>query len=490
MLKRLVVLIFVMGVIAGCDSQSPEARFIDGLMVTLAHSEHTLEPWMFDLWSVSPDEEGRTIYSAAHGYKVKASIAGIPVAAIRIDAYILECIDPWYSDHRACIWCKRAPNGEYYGFVIGQPEATWDWDEQHAAVRTNPSGDALFFFGCGDPEIGTDAGWIWPTTASSVITTILKVNFVLRRAGVANISKEVHMYFVRAQHQNFWEPLGGVIGNSASLLIPFDPLLSLEAGQEEQEYEGSRHQKGEIQFESIDKRLSPKEYLAGAFREKGGIAAMSDGDSWEYAGGLWWQLVWDSAAGWILVQPDMLKVLLSPDPNIPGDAEGMLAVCEPYLFECAIFLEEEWVWDAQARDHTVIIESKTAQGDIVSRQPIQMWAYDYDGSLIYMMSEYVVPVDHKSGEGRWCDETGWFATFIHMVEGGYLELKVDDFYGDFNFDGFVDFKDFALFANQWRMDLFRPEFDLMYDATRDGQVKADDLAAFAENWLNEREPVL
>ncbi|MBA7607541.1 hypothetical protein ES703_14700 [subsurface metagenome] len=96
----------------------------------------------------------------------------------------------------------------------------------------------------------------------------------------------------------------------------------------------------------------------------------------------------------------------------------------------------------------------------------------------------------RSGEGRWYDAEGWPATFICMVEDGYLELKVDDFYGDFNFDGIVDFKDFALFANQWYMDLFCPEFDLMYDATRNGQVKADDLAAFAENWLNEREPVL
>lgn len=63
---------------------------------------------------------------------------------------------------------------------------------------------------------------------------------------------------------------------------------------------------------------------------------------------------------------------------------------------------------------------------------------------------------------------------------------VDDFYGDFNFDGIVDGKDLALFAEKWHWSILDDNYDLMYDATQDGWTNEKDLAVLVSNWLKER----
>jgi hypothetical protein len=59
--------------------------------------------------------------------------------------------------------------------------------------------------------------------------------------------------------------------------------------------------------------------------------------------------------------------------------------------------------------------------------------------------------------------------------------------GDLNCDGFVDFYDFAILANQWLQEPSLPSADIAPD-TRDNFVDTLDLAAFVEYWLEGTTP--
>ena len=70
------------------------------------------------------------------------------------------------------------------------------------------------------------------------------------------------------------------------------------------------------------------------------------------------------------------------------------------------------------------------------------------------------------------------------VDMGYHYLLNADLLGDLNYDGVVDFKDFALFAENWLQTGCEPLF-FCYDRdlNQDGSVNTEDLMLFAENWL-------
>jgi len=337
-----------------------------------------------------------------------------------------------------------------------------------------------FLIGLGDPEFGVDPGWAWPVTTTSLVATGVRVNFVVRRTP-ENIEKEVWMCFMRAQYQDFWEPAGGVIGNSRSYLTPFD--VDSVVMEESVEFQGERREKVEIPFESIGREESPESYPMMIDRQEEVVRIRGD-EPWTYERGYWGRLVYDPNSGWLWVEPEFLLGVISPDPNVAGEGSAILSMSEPYAFFCDVTLIDAWL--CKAFNHTVILMSKTAEGNDVSWRPVVMKPYGIDGDQVTMMSEYILPIDSPVGEGRYYDWWGYPGTLIYMVQDGYLEVKVDDFYGDFDFDGYVDLKDFALFADQWHKGMMDGDFDGMYDTDHDGWVTRKDLRVFVGNWLGVR----
>lgn len=444
-------------------------------MVLWHDPQITFNAWNFDKWRVSLDKEGRDIYTAAFGYVVSVGGDGMPVSGVRVDCYVEHCdITGAHYD----IWAKMAPIGKPYGYVYGYPRntSTWDFDESHATVKTNSDGKAAFFIGLGDPnENNTNYSWLWPSAGNDMVLTGVKLRFVVPRR-VGDLVYECHCYFIRYQYAGFWLPAGaGVFDNSASLLVPPPEIWPLSIDDE-------MVSMIEVTIEpTIKMRIDKPEEYPLLFKKKPMIHAA---ESWTYEGGEWAQLVWDAAQGWIWVTPTVMRALVSPNPEDPNDAISMLSVSEPYAFFCDVAVNDADKYKADT--HTVLLMSKTESGGLVSVRRIWMQVYDRDQNRLLMKSEYIVPIDDRMGEGRYYDWWGYPGTFIYVAENGYLELMVDDFYGDFNFDGFINLKDFSLFANKWGQGLTNEGYDLIYDGTQDGQTDLGDLRVFAENWLTAR----
>jgi len=509
-MKRLLFTMLTVVWLTGCDSNSPNVKFVNGINVQYYYNPDDYpagfdsDPQMLDRWQISSGT-GEHIYSAAFGYVIEVETDGMPVGGIRVDAYVTDHIDPVYEDHRSCIWCKEAPDGRPYGYIRAYPDktATWDWESQHASVKTSPSGRVNFLIGLGDSavELGSqpDPGREWPVIGGGddAITTLLLVKFVVHKHS-GDVEKEVHMVFERAKYQDFWEPCGGVIGNSYSFLTSFNSSgMSLQGEELGEELTGSCLE------EVPGNRVTSSNSCSSALDGDQMMPALID-DDWTYVGGLWMQYVFDGYYNWYWVyNPSIFKGLVSP--GSPNDAVEMLSLCEPYVFYCEVDIAPSIFWpfyeDVYQFDphfvYTVILVSKSESGEVVSQLPVKLYPYknlyDPDHGPFYscgvrMWSEFVVPIDSLDGEGRYWD---WYVpsnsgVFIYVPENGYLELKVDDFYGDFDFDGYVDFEDFALFSNKWYQGTPDIGYDLMYDADRDGQTTEIDLITFTKNWLGER----
>jgi len=507
-----ILLVFV--VLGGCEeSQSPNVKFVNDIEVGLYFDPcnfyfPTEYAWQLDKWCVHDGFEGHDIYTATFGYQVKVTMdmAGVPVpvAGIRVDCYI-EHTDPMGGD--ADIWDKVGPDGEKYGFVTGYPDTVihWNPEDGHASSKTDRNGLVIFGIGLGGPDYEMDFGWLWPDYGDEVRTGI-KLTIVVRRNN-GSIIKEVSCIFLRFQHAGFWWPSGGgVLHTSVSTMSPapefwvFSAMETMAEGIKGEIIEGGTMEPGAPNLVGIPERSEPPESypivgnLAVSFETKEdtieGGRIQSQGDfepEWWFVERMGWgTLIYEPMmGGWVwLVEETALKGLVSPDPNEPNDAVEMLSTCQPHAFFCELSITSPK--DFNAISHTFIVTSKDADGNDVSWFPIKMFPYGIWGYDVCMMSEYIIPIDSPVGEGRYINWWGWPGTLIYVPEGGYLEVDYDSFYGDFNFDGLVDFKDFGWLMKYWRQNMTNTGYDLHLDANQDFQIDVNDLTAFMENWLKER----
>jgi len=477
-MKKYFILI-LLSLFLGCDSQSPEARFVSGLNVSLFFDPpHTEQPFQLDLWEVSSDDAGRNIYSASFGFVMQVTapdgLEDSPVAGIRVDCYIEHC-DPFDAGYD--IWDKYADIGKKYGFVNAYPAQTahWNFDESHASVKTDTSGFVAFFIGLGKPEPPSSEipwGWEWPRGSGTMVSTAVKLRFTIRKWN-GPIEQECHTYFIRPQAADFWEPEGvGVYYASFSSLNPAPGIWGMLGMTETETKESARPATlpGINHFPRLE-GIPPVDLQKRTSADD----AYLDED--------WFQLTLGDGGYWSWNDFNALNVLVSPDPCIPNDANDIFSSCEPYAF----FSVVEFPGEFYAYSHTVILKSFTAEEELVSWLPIKTYIIDAGYYYTYLFrTEYVVPIDTSAGEGNYIDQWGYSGVMIKTVEGGHLEVKVDDFYGDFNFDSVVNGEDFALFTNKWNRSILDGNYDLMYDATQDGWTKEDDLAIFVDNWLKER----
>ena len=177
--------------------------------------------------------------------------------------------------------------------------------------------------------------------------------------------------------------------------------------------------------------------------------------------------------------------------DIENPAEVMLSMdlSQPYVFLCLFEVEE--IATVQAMRHTGLVISKNDVGQRMSQLPMEMYIYNIAGNLVFLATNFILPMEFPEQQGEYYDRWGNSYAAIYVPEGGHLEVVKDDFYGDFNFDGDVNNEDYGLFVIRWNDDVFGlydPNFayDLKYDADYDGQTDISDLMYFADNWLRAR----
>ena len=469
-----IYLMMLLCFIMGCEeTQSPNAKYLNDFTVALWYEPGvTGSAWNLDKWMVS-EGYGQDIYTAAFGYVVTVGGDGMPISGIRVDCYTEKEPSSFFQDD---IWEEEAPIGKPYGFVAAYPKSgsTWDFNESHATVKTNSDGKAAFFIGLGDPnEKNTESGWLWPSGNNEVVTGV-NLKFVVHKSG-ADLVKECFCYFVRHEGDSFWaipNTATGVFYSSASWLIPYSTASSSLMGEEVLPI------KEVVESEVKPRVFGPEDYSSVI---KGGPMAYV-AELGTYENGEWAQSVDPNRDTWVAF--NSMKVLVSPNLEDPNDGNDMLSASEPYVFFYDVTVDNAEQYNAVK--YTFLLISKTEGGEVVSWRPIWMQVYDRNQTWLATVSEYIVPIDSRVGEGRYYDRKGRPGTLIYVAENGYLELKQDDYYGDFNYDGRVDLKDFSMFAGKWGKGLVDEDYDLIFDATEDGQTNVNDLREFVGNWLGVR----
>ena len=517
-MKALNLSLLLLLLIIGCDSQSPNAKFIDGDGTSIGLVGVAGLPLSaLDAWWVKPDSSGSEIYSASFGYKCTLEVDGVEVNGIKVLCRITNYGDPTGGDYD--IWDKTAPNGKKYGFVASQPPGSWDYGEGIASTRTGAGGKCIFFIGLGSPVGTLVPDFDWPGGCGTMVSTMVEVKFVIPKWN-GNIEKECYMYFVRAQCGDFWEPYPyGVIDNSHSYLVKYPNGTYSMSG----EGVTIKLEQVDIMPEKTTKTAAPlaREWkppttwqpsLTSPILPFTSTAEVSE--SWEYLKGHWEQynLVWCGCGmpwypwdwHWHFSPAEELVVLWMADPADPCDGAGLVSYAEPYAFFCKVqfYMESEVVDVIFTHIHTVILKSKDEFGDVAAWLPINMYVYDIQWPYyhyIYLWSNGVVAIEHTAGQGYYRDYWGYPFAVIYVPDNGYLEIEVDDFYGDFNFDGVVNFVDYAMLLNYMGKGLTDEYYNLMYDADHDGQTTTKDLAIFfqkkprvnlvsfakfADDWLN------
>lgn len=488
----------VVMLLVGCDSQSPNAKYVDEDGVSISLVNLSGQPSQeLDRWWIK--KEGSEIYSAAFGYKCTIAVDGIKVGGIKVCCYITNHSDPVFTNYD--IWDKIAPNGKPYGYVVSRPPGKWDCEKEMASVRTVGEGECSFFIGLGSPTLMGifDTDFLWPG-GEDIVSTLVEVKFVIPKYN-NNIEKECYMYFFRASYMDFWEPYGGVIGNSHSALEEWEEGIYSMSG------EGIT-----IQLEQIDvpkkavetaslpikERTPPPTWELNLTSPISHFASTAEPNKlWEYLEGRWrqYKLVWDWYyecwdGYWTGVET--IIPLWMTDPCDYQDGVDLVSYADTYTFTCVVLFEEIEDINVNSFVHTVILKSKDEEGNAVAWLPIDMQVYyieEEEPYCVWLWTDWIVPLEHRAGQGYYIDYWGYFVATIYVPDNGYLEVEVDDFYGDFNFDGIVNFVDYSRLLKYMGKGLTDEGYNLMYDADRDGQTTNKDSAIFFQNWLKTRRTI-
>ena len=210
------------------------------------------------------------------------------------------------------------------------------------------------------------------------------------------------------------------------------------------------------------------------------------GEGWEYVSGAWEK--WHPYYGWWYV--DGVVATWISDIDNPDEVTLVMDLSYPYSFVCVFEVEE--IASVQTFQHTGTVISINSTGQKVSQLPIELYVYYISGNLVYLATDFILPMEFPEQQGEYYDSRGNSYAAIYVPQGGHLEIVKDNFYGDFNFDGEVNNEDYGLFAARWSKSVFEPigdpnyAYDLKYDADHDGQTDISDLMWFSDNWLEVR----
>lgn len=297
MTKLMVSAIAIMVIVGcGCPDGSPVVRLITGIEIELYGNGGSFE--QLDVWATDGDKK---IYGAGFGYKLTVQADGVPLAGILSECQIIAHHDP--LDIGEDIWDEYAPNGERYGYVHSLPNGDWDSDDGIAKAYTNVNGECIFLIGLGDPETGfgeTSPGYSWPD-GSDGVSTLVEVRFIIKKA-YGNLTSDCYMVFFRSCYQNFWEPFGGVYGNSFSSLNQWDGWYKSLDKSNNDDTELNLGPVGEILLEETE-LVKKAPYSDCPLDKSGGYSTMIPDPNCPY--------ILDPNCIW----PDIINPI--PDPNCP-----------------------------------------------------------------------------------------------------------------------------------------------------------------------------
>jgi len=211
----------------------------------------------------------------------------------------------------------------------------------------------------------------------------------------------------------------------------------------------------------------------------------TSGEGWEYNSGVWRK--WYPSAGWWYVN-GVVATWISDIDN-PDDVILAMDLAQPYV--SLLMFEVDEIDDVRTFRHTGMVIARDSLGRKVSELPVELYVWGISGNQVYLATNFILPMEFPEQQGVYFDSWGSSYAAIYVPEGGHLEVVKDSFFGDFNYDGYVDNADFGAFAVRWNDDVFGlydPNFayDLLYDADYDGQTDISDLMYLSDNWLEIR----
>lgn len=211
----------------------------------------------------------------------------------------------------------------------------------------------------------------------------------------------------------------------------------------------------------------------------------TSGEGWYFWGNAW--MKWNPEYGWWYTN-SMVATWIS-DIDDPAEVVLAMDLCQPYVFLCIFYIDD--MYSTQNFQHTGVLISRNTSGQIVAQMAIKLYVYDISGNYVYLATNFILPMEFPEQQGEYYDRWGNSYAAIYVPDGGHLEVVKDGFYGDFDYNGYVDNRDYGMFAARWGKNVFgmydpNYAYDLMYDADYDGQTDISDLIEFMDNWLEMR----
>ncbi len=493
-----------LSVVGSCDNQSPNARLIGDMEVSLIANTADGSPFL-DVWTIQKDGSNKYnhICGAAFGFKVKIGDDVVTPSGIKIKCEVLEHFDPLYSDDRGDLWDKSTLASEDFGYIRTIPDGTFDDDV--ATARTNAGGEVIFFVGLGSRDTGFGGGYDtryeWPS-GNNTINTVVNLKIVMPKKS-GNLEQLVSVQFIRAQYADFWSVYSVSFSSLGEWTSPLRTFSISEVNEVNkmlfQPVIYPKKERPTIDSNEPDRLISSSRNMNFPTSGEDWIFLGTEGG---VCGNLlgWKQLAYcPLSCSWVWREPcDIYPSWL--DANGADRTIEFFTDSEPLTYNYSLLLTygSEYLPKYQPYDFpgywdgsTMEIRSVDSNGIVLSIWPVKTWVSNWGRSFVggtwdklNCTTDFIVPIINKT-EGYYFDSEGNKYLAIFCPEGAHLEAWPNTRLGDFNFDGAVDFCDYSLLIQN--MGSYQNTFyDVMYDSNLDGYVDRADVIEFVTCWLNER----
>lgn len=171
------------------------------------------------------------------------------------------------------------------------------------------------------------------------------------------------------------------------------------------------------------------------------------------------------------------------DINTPQDCNNYLESNWPYAYIETIEIANPSQYNSNG--FTTIIKSIDSNGKCLTKMPIFMAVKSKQENSITFISDYFYAMNDCYSQGVFYDNQSNQYVCIPVIRDGNLavsQIAIEE-YGDFNFDGIVNSKDFAIFAEKLKLTTQDEKYDMMFDYDKDNKIDNKDLFLFVKSWL-------
>ncbi len=461
--------------IDGCgNTQSNEVINVGDFGIELVDSNR------LDVWKVSGDTQGTDICGAAFGFIVRLyDILERPLHDRPIMVKV-EVTGHWDTYHtgNGDIWERNAPNGKEYGFIVSEPQEGSDTEDGVFYCWTDEQGIVKIFPGLGqrnvlDGNAPLDYGFKWPGPGAGyndIVDTWVQLKITVPRRREPLPPRYIWVHFVRAQYQNFWEPSGGVYGNSVSGLGELEGFDITDI-----DFTDASPQTA-VPYVKSSAPATPKDNNA-KYPLVSRTKPLEAGDSVISPNSIdLTQLRWDPNYGWayFLIEPnENLHALWIYDLNSPNQVSTFFNLCQPYTYWVVFNSDIPFYPDSATA--TLHLRALQSPGDVRSMIPLKFHLYDKspDNKTLTFRSDWFIISEDTDFTGQYEDDYNNPYTVIYMPEGTYPDIDLPP-NGDFNADGYTDYRDLFMLSSYW--------LSMLDTTVIEGY---DGLSKFAEYWLND-----